>query len=363
MRATGLRGRSSGHGRLPRVCVALLAGLLLLLGFPSSAAVAAEGSWINEGGDARSPDALSAQWFQGDLYEVVRGEDNQIWWRYRNGAWQVMPGGARTNQRPEVISLLNVGTGGLQNSRLIVFHVGTNGVVYYSILRGAAGNLWSDWENVPGQFRTNTGITASTGVNNAVLYTVRDQQVYVQSMELWNGAPSFPLGEWGTQHDPRVHGMVASVSTYTSSISTNIMSFEVARGLNNHVYIARTRTDRNSVQNASFAELPGGGECESVAVGRGGPASPTTTTNDPAYQAQQNLAIGCVSPNDHELWVNRSTDGGQNFTGWSRTTTGAAASATPEIHGAPGGEVFAVLSWGGNNSPFKQHMVVMKRII
>ncbi|MEU8648676.1 hypothetical protein [Streptomyces sp. NPDC048737] len=360
MRTRGLRTR--GTGLLPRAWVALLAGLALLLGVSAGPAAATEGSWINEGGDARSPDALSAQWFRGDLYEVVRGNDNQIWWRYRNGAWQVMPGGARTYHRPEVVSLLNIGTGGLQDSRLVVFHVGTDGVVYYSILRGAAGNLWSDWDNVPGNFRTNNGITTASGINNVVLYTVRDQQVYVHNMELWNGAPSFPLGDWGTQHSPRVHGMVASVSTYSRSISTNIMNFEVARGLNDRVYVSRSRTDMNSVRNASFTELPGGGECESVAVGRGGPTSPTTNTNDPDYQAQQNLAIGCISPNDHELWVNRSTDGGQNFTGWSRASTGAAATASPEIHGAPGGEVFAVLSWGGD-TPFKQRMIVMKRII
>ncbi|MFF1785158.1 hypothetical protein ACFVX9_01680 [Kitasatospora sp. NPDC058243] len=139
--------------------------------------------------------------------------------------------------------------------------------------------------------------------------------------------------------------------------------FYVSRGLTNSVRIARTRPGDG--RNARYTELPGGGRCESLAIGRGGdPGHLATSPFDPGYAAQQNMAIGCISPNDHQLYLNRSTDGGNTWSGWAHSTGGPSPSdAAPEIHGFPGGEVFAVLSWGSDTAPFKRHMIVMKRVM
>ncbi|MFE4512975.1 hypothetical protein ACFRMQ_02090 [Kitasatospora sp. NPDC056783] len=46
-----------------------------------------------------------------------------------------------------------------------------------------------------------------------------------------------------------------------------------------------------------------------------------------------------------------------------RSPSPSPSSAAPEIHGFPGGEVFAVLSWGSDTAPFTRHMIVMKRVM
>ncbi|MFD7583884.1 hypothetical protein ACFV84_00355 [Kitasatospora sp. NPDC059811] len=247
-----MRGRRAVVARAPRVAVAVLAGLSLAVGLTASPAAAAttEGNWINEGGPARSPSAMTALWHDNETYEAARGEDDRIWWRHGNGAWQLMPGNAR-----------------------------------------------------------------AVRITSNFTFTAGEQEFYV------------------------------------------------SRGLTNSVRIARTRPGDG--RNARYTELPGGGRCESLAIGRGGdPGHLATSPFDPGYAAQQNMAIGCISPNDHQLYLNRSTDGGNTWSGWSHSTGGPSPSdAAPEIHGFPGGEVFAVLSWGSDTAPFKRHMIVMKRVM
>ncbi|MEV7781975.1 hypothetical protein [Kitasatospora sp. NPDC088351] len=341
--------------RTPRAVGTALAGLALAVGLSASpAAAATEGNWINEGGSARSPEALSAVWYGGQVFEVTRGEDNRIWSRYGGGAWQPVPGNAHTRHRPEVVSF----AGDSPTRRLIAFHVGDDGFVYYNVVQDLNANRWSGWTRIDSALRTYGEIRVIRGPGQILLSTVVNNRVYDQ--EIRGSLGQLHFTGWMPQQEPRVWSLD---STNNFTFTTGEQEFYAARGLTNRVYLART-SPRNRA-NAHYTELPGGGECESVAIGRGGdPAHLATSAFDPGYAAQQNMAIGCISPNDHQLYLNRSSDGGNNWSGWAHSSGGPSPSgAAPEIHGFPGGEVFAVLSWGSETAPFKRHMIVMKRVM
>ncbi|WP_030241839.1 hypothetical protein [Streptomyces sp. NRRL S-350] len=354
--------------RLARALISLLAGLTLLLGYSVAPASATEGDWINEGGPARSAEAMSAAVFQGDRFEILRGTDNRIWWRYRNGEWRVMPGGGITEHRPELAVILNGST-----PRLAAFHLGTSREVYYSFLGGAAGNIWSPWAQVRGTAHASGNLVASSGVMGILLTTIRDNRVIVQEMRYRSGQLYFEP-DWETMDDVHTHDrtlyysqqvtLQSQVVNHRVTVNDRDYDTSVVVGRDQHVYIAHTIADADGLRGGVYSELPGGGLCESVAIGRGGDEVPTSDPGDPAYAAQQNVSIACISPQDHTLWVNRSSNGGFAWSGWSRTAGGNAYStAGPEVDGDPGGQVFANISWsGGENSNLKQRMILMKRI-
>ncbi|MFB7553863.1 hypothetical protein [Streptomyces sp. NPDC056154] len=343
------------RARAPRVAGVVLAGLGLVVGLSASpAAAATEGDWINEGGPARSADALDTAWYNGQFVEIARGEDNRIWWRYGNRPWRLMPGNARTHVRPEAVAYPIRGA----SRFLVVFHTGDDGFAYYSFLQDPNSGRWSGWSRVPGSLRTHNRVAASYSDDGLTLSTIVNDRIYQQHMDYRDGQAHF-RADWERLQSPLVLSMdVTDAFTFTQGEQ----EFYAAKGLTNEVLVARKRRgDRN----ARFTELPGGARCESVAIGRGGdPAHLATSPFDPGYAAQQNMAIGCISPNDHQLYLNRSTDGGNNWSGWAHSSGGPSPSgAAPEIHGFLGGEVFAVLSWGSNTAPFKRHMMVMKRVM
>ncbi|MFF3787245.1 hypothetical protein [Streptomyces sp. NPDC001933] len=331
-----------------------MAGFGLVVGLSAPPAAATEGGWINEGGAARSPSAMTALWHDGGTYEAARGEDDQIWWRFGNGSWQRMPGNSGT-RRPPTLAVADVDA---RTQRVIMFRVGDDGAGYYSLLEDRDANRWTGWRRIPGDLRLTARISATYTTSGVELATENNGWLYTQRMDLRSGLPRFQP-EWEIQ---RFRGSDVGV-TSNFTFSAGEQTFYASRGLTNTVRIARTRPGDG--RNARYIDLPGGGRCESVAIGRGGdPGHLATSPFDPGYAAQQNMAIGCISPGDRQLYLNRSTDGGNTWSGWAHSSGGPSpSSAAPEIHGFPGGEVFAVLSWGSNTAPFKRHMIVMKRVM
>ncbi|WP_314617346.1 hypothetical protein [Streptomyces stackebrandtii] len=352
--------RRPGARRAARLPVVALTTLTLLLTAGLSPATATEGQWLNEGGPARSAEAMASDWFRGDNYQFVRGEDNQIWWRYANGSWRVMPGNGRTHHRPEVTVIEDEA-----GPHLVVFHTGDNGEVYYSLLGGAAGNIWSPWTQL-GHVGTSNGISAAGFRNSARLTTVVGDRVWVAEMTMSNGRVTT-----GPYWRPQTHPRVFTASRYIHapiitndgvSIAREVELMDAIIGWDRNVWISHTSLD--NFTNATYAAVPGNAQCESVSLGRGGPEQLVTDRNNPAWRAQRNVVLGCISPNDHQLWLNRSTDGGYTWQGWNHSTGGPSPSdAAPSIEGAPGGEVFAGISWGNDTAPFSRHMVVNKRVL
>ncbi|MFF3849939.1 hypothetical protein [Streptomyces sp. NPDC002328] len=342
-----------------RALMTLLAGFALLLGFSASPAVATEGSWINEGGAARSPDAMNATWFAGDLYEILRGNDNQIWWRYRNGEWRVHPGAGITRHRPEIVVIHN--TNGAD--RLAALHVGTTGEVYYSFLGGAAGNVWTGWARIPGTANANSYVSAATGNDEgpSTLATTTGNRLIVQTMQLNGSSLTMRSGwtEWfaGTvepgvdiiQNHPYVKAPVRDIKTYIAH-----------RSGHRALVLGYRSADLAEFRTTPAQEFPGGGQCEDIAFGRGGPSVPDISD----LFSFNNYTVACTSPNDGRLWVNRSTTAGTSWSGWAPTTNGSAyPNSAPEVHGSPGGEVFADISWGGpEGNGISQRMILMKQV-
>ncbi|GLW68241.1 hypothetical protein Kpho02_05400 [Kitasatospora phosalacinea] len=318
---------------------------------PAAPAHAADWTWINEGGPAKSPDAISVQWFLGDSYEVVRGYDNQIWWRYRGGDWRIMPYDGRTVSRPEAVTVRD-NTGA---QRLAVFIVGNDGNIWYSFLRDAAGNSWTLWDDVPGSARAWSGVTAVSQGNEVALQVTADGRVYTQTMQIYDNAVAFPYDGW--RPDPNaVVGQARPTNVLLMHGLTSSLDTWVLPANSGDLWVSTIQTG-HSAYIGNYRRAPYGGSCLSMDAGRGGPNELSTNTSDPNYRAQQNLAIGCVSPVDHQLWVNTSTNAGSTFAGWSRITEGAALNGTPEVHGSPDGQVFVTISEGS------QGALLMRRVM
>ncbi|KUO04941.1 hypothetical protein AQJ58_39820 [Streptomyces sp. DSM 15324] len=306
---------------------------------------------------------MSGAWFRGDLYEVLRGEDNRIWWRFANGAWLIMPNDGRTAHRPEMVTVSDRDNG---TPYLVVFVAGLDGEVYYSILRGADGNLWTPWTRMPGTAGASGAPTVTSSSGYTMVNVRSNDRLTVQAGEMHAGVFRWE-GGWSPYANPRVRGS-ASIAQGARQVGrwNPVMLPYIAVGNNRRVWIARFPADSvATARAATFTELPGGGECESVAIGRGGPEEPAADPNSAEGRAQQNTGIACVSPNDHEVYLNRSTDGGQSWSGWSRATGSSSVTySEPEVYGAPGGEVFASISYqGAEGNGVSQHMVFVKRIL
>ncbi|WP_432129314.1 hypothetical protein [Streptomyces sp. bgisy082] len=133
-------------------------------------------------------------------------------------------------------------------------------------------------------------------------------------------------------------------------------------GLDRNIWTSHMSLD--NLTNATYTAVPGYAQCESVGLGRGGPEQLVTDRSNPAWRAQRNVTLGCISPNGHQLYLNRSTGGGHTWQGWNHSTGSPSPSdAAPVIEGAPGGGVFVGVSWGNDTAPFSRHMVVNKRVL
>lgn len=344
-----------------RITIALAAGFSLTLGISTVPAVAAEGIWLNEGGDARSPDAMNATTFNGEEYEILRGNDNRIWWRYSGyKTWREHPGGGITYHRPEVVVVHNLNGA----DRLAALVTGTDGQIYYSFLGGAAANVWSGWSRIPGNAGATSYVSAATGndVAPTTLVTNRGSHIIATTMQLSGIALSF-RSDWVEWEPSGVQQGVDVVQAYpyVRGVTRDIKTYIVARIGSRPIMLGYSAYDVSSLETASYQFLPGGGECADIAFGRGGDAEPLFAINN--YE-QTNFTVACTSPNDHQLWLNRSSNAGSSWSGWAPSTNGSAfPGAAPEVHGRPSGEVFADITWGGpEGSGVSQRMILMKRV-
>ncbi|MFJ6695127.1 hypothetical protein ACIQM4_03520 [Streptomyces sp. NPDC091272] len=380
-RSSRRRGRA---GAARRALVVLSAFLLAwVAGAPPAAASWSEGRWINSGENARTPSSPSYTTDGTTQWRLVRGDDNGLWISRNNGPASRMninsgPAGA-TYVAPAIIAT---------QGRLYAFHTGTDRQVYYSFsVRGNDSGWWTDWRALPGFADTNMAPTVSVldtlGSNVGVFITRTNGHVAGVRMDVsLDSYPRFPTA-WGEV----AYGVFRSRPDVTSRFNpvngrTEIVA--VATGSDGHVWsvfsdgtlgggigyapiffgdLAETIRTSHGPQ-----RLPGAaaaGECTfAPSIARGGRDDRLSNdTSSADFRNQQGLAIGCISSNDGNLWVTRSSDGGRNVTGWSSTSDGAGPSnTTPELHGQ-GDAVYAALSWdGGQDRRFPDHAIIEKRL-
>ncbi|MER6503343.1 hypothetical protein ABT218_29330 [Streptomyces sp. NPDC001455] len=327
-------------------------------GITPASATFSEGQWLNSGGAARTPSTPAFVSVGSHQYRVVRGEDGRLWASHNNGPATLMPD-AQTGVGPEIVA-----AGG----RVVAFHTGTNGYVYYSFLQNTEGTSWTPWTQVPAYADTVNSLQATVvdGLDVVLLVTQRDGSPAMQTMRLWDQSPDFD-GSWTRNTNGRFNSAVDITareimdSRGNPTLETEII-FE-GRGMDNRVWYSAVPL--RDFASARFSQLPGDGVCDlTPAIGRGGlPDRFVTDPNDPNFRSQQEFSLACISPDDGNVWINRSTDNGNSWSGWNRTTDGAGPSnASPSIH-SDGANIYAALSWNGNrDGRYPDHAIVEKRI-
>ena len=86
--------------------MAALAAVFLALAGTQSPAQAAESEWVSfDGGQARVLSAVYSVFIGGAAYDVTRGTDNNIWFRYNGGTWRPLGGdsSSRTTSPPRIV--------------------------------------------------------------------------------------------------------------------------------------------------------------------------------------------------------------------------------------------------------------------
>ncbi|MFJ8313601.1 MULTISPECIES: hypothetical protein [unclassified Streptomyces] len=127
------------HVRTWRVLVAVPAGILLVPVRAVGPARAAESQWVDFGGNARAYSAVYSVSVGGLDYDVTRGLDNNIWFRYSRGPWQLLGGhaAARTTSPPRIVEF--------PPGRAMTLIRGTDQEIGYSQANNGGTNSWTPW--------------------------------------------------------------------------------------------------------------------------------------------------------------------------------------------------------------------------
>ncbi|MGW1694966.1 hypothetical protein, partial [Streptomyces sp. NPDC002399] len=127
-----------------RGVMAAFAGTILVLTVAQSPAHAAETEWISfDGGQARVLSAVYSVAIGGATYDVARGTDNNIWFRYNGGSWNPLNGdpASRTTSPPRIVEF--------PPGRAMTVIRGLDGEIWYSQVNSGSLNSWTSWTRLP----------------------------------------------------------------------------------------------------------------------------------------------------------------------------------------------------------------------
>ncbi len=353
--------RERRPARVRRVLIAALLGnLLLLVGMPGPAQ-AAETDWINFGGDARTYSAVYSVTINGATYDVGRGVDNNVWFRYNGGSWRPLGGdnSTRTTSPPRIVEW--------PPGRAMVFVRGLDGEIWYSQVNSGSANFWEPWTRLPtGARAIGSPLVSPTVSGTGGLFIQVPNEYRVLSYDFLyhnNGVVQRPLG-WtinnhailSTDH-PDIEGN-SQIAVYgTEHYASVYRSF--VTGTDNHVW----RVTTTSTGARSVTEVNGGAVCESgVAAARLGNQTAVVGPGQAGYANQQRVLIACVGT-DGLVWNSTSSDGGYTFDGWRRPAGTPAPSHTTPAVNATVNSWTLTLRWNAAlSSAFPDNSVIAKRI-
>ncbi|WP_143266259.1 hypothetical protein [Amycolatopsis sp. KNN50.9b] len=335
-----------------------ITALLILLPVP---AVAAEGSWIQTGGSARTPSTPDVVNWNGGEYRVVRGEDDAIWWSYNNGPWRPVLDYGRTSVAPIVLAAFDT---------VMVVHTGLDGQVYYSVLQNLHTSEWTSWTRIPGNANTvNMPAAAYSSARQEVLFQVTDassQSPSFTTMRLRDGAYHFPT-EWSHPSAGGIQSLAGAALSMKPKASKGnyVKSVYLSSTCSTSQRIQLAEVDTDNLGATTYREVPGGGLCDlTPSIGNAGPSGrDVTNTSDPNFALQNQFTIAVTSPNDHEVWLNRSTDGGSGWSGWRHANDGnSPTTASPSVNSF-NSSMRVDITWDGNSSNrFPHHSIVEKQL-
>lgn len=355
--------RSSLRGL--RTVMAGVAGCLLLLAGTASPAQAAESEWVSfDGGQSRVLSAVYQVAIGGATYDVARGTDNNVWFRYNGGTWRPLGDypATRTTSPPRIVDF--------PRGRAMAVIRGLDGEIWYSQVNSGSANLWTPWTRLPEGARAIGSplltVSSATGdlmieapnANRQISYTFLRNYSGTLSSRGWTVDTHAVLG---TNHvDIEGDGQIAVYGTeYYRSVYRSFVT-----GSDHHVW--RLTSDPTTGGVSNVTEVNGGAECVTgVTAARLGDQTTVVAPGQPGYAEQQRVMIACVG-NDGYVWESTSSDGGRTFDGWRHPTGRLAPSAsTPSVFATPLSNSSWTLNvrWNGAaSSAFPDNSVVAKRI-
>ncbi|MEU6058624.1 hypothetical protein [Streptomyces sp. NPDC047097] len=336
------------------------AGLLGTIAVPPAAAARNESAWVNGGGGARTNSAPSVLNTGGIEYTAILGLDNRIYVSYNGNGFRQIPSRHETHHAPAIVTMAG---------RIVVFHTGTDGATYYTLLQNLENNSWSGWTRVPGNAVSAAppSVVVLDRDVAAITLSVSNGRIAVQRMEIQPGGTTYrtdyqEVPNFEIPTDLRFGESVFSW-TWSNRLGNreNYVNLAVV-GMDHHVWQGAYNVD-NPSQTVAPSQVPGGGVCESgIAGARGGPPDRVAGPGEPGYHSMAHQAFACIGT-DGNTWVNQTSDGGATYDGWNRTTDGAGPSnSQPSLAGA-GTTLNLSIRWNGNaDRRFPDNAVVEKSL-
>ncbi|MFE6865020.1 hypothetical protein ACFVFS_00520 [Kitasatospora sp. NPDC057692] len=345
-----------------RAAVATLIGSVLVLAGAQSPAQAAETNWGSfDGNQARVLSAVYSATIGGATYDVARGTDSNIWFRYNGGTWHPLGGdlASRTSSPPRIVEF--------PPGRAMVIIRGLDGEIWYSQVNSGSANFWTAWTRFAAGARAigSPLVTVSTTGTLHIDAPNANRQINSLLVYYRNGQ-MLPNDHWEIDH-------YALLGTNSTDIEGNSQVTEYGTEYNQYVRrMFFTGTDRRvwsetrSVQNGSvlsLREVNGGAECASgVGAARLGNQTTLVGPGQAGYAEQQRVLLACVG-NDGYVWESQSSDGGRTFDGWRHPAgTLAPSSSTPSVSPSNTSWTLNVRWNGARSTAFPDNAAVAKRI-
>ncbi|MFJ7909031.1 AAA family ATPase [Kitasatospora sp. NPDC096204] len=351
-----------------RALASIAGATLVLSGIPGRAAIAAETDWSNIAGPSRGFSAIAKVTVGGNTFEVVRGTDNGVWFRYNGGDFRPLGAGhSQTVDEPAIVQL---------QDRIVVSHRGLDGQIYYSFLQSPSANMWTQWARVPGDAWSVSGPSmVAIGPDLYVDVVQQDEQMAdialrfdsngnINSASSWTKpyrSPILLVGPPGVGKTSLAHSIGHAVTRPITRMSlsgqTEIRDYFV--GTDKAVYVgARAGQISKGAQ-----KVPGGGLCDSgVSAARLGYQDYTVGPGHPMYNQQLQTLLSCIGT-DGLVWTNSSSDGGDTWHGWQHPSgTPAVSTSTPSIS-ATQSSFQITIRWDGTKSAqYPDNTEVGKRV-
>ncbi|MFF3005340.1 hypothetical protein ACFVTF_21285 [Kitasatospora sp. NPDC057940] len=348
-----------------RAVMAAFAGAVLVLTAAQVPAHADESNWSSyDGNQARVRSGVYSVTIGGASYEVARGTDDNVWFRYNGGSWNQLNGdpATRTTSPPRIIEF--------PPGRAMTVVRGLDGEIWYSQVNNGALNSWTPWTRLPaGANAIGSPLLTLSPATGALMIEVPNAN-RVLSYTFLNNYPG-GLTSYGWTVDNHVllgtnatdlegDSQIAIYGTeYYNSVLRNFIT-----GSDHRVWRETLNPSTGAVLH--LEEVNGGAECTTgVAAAHLGSQTTVVAPGQTGFAEQQRVLIACVG-NDGYVWESMSSDGGLTFDGWRHPSgTLAPSVSTPAIAPTP----FSSNTWtlnvrwnGARDSLFPGDSIVAKVI-
>jgi hypothetical protein len=281
--------------RLPLVAALTAAAMSLALAGPAAASEPGEsGSWSPEwvgNQDLSAHGSISQARNGGFLIDVWRGASgNQVWMSINNTNPFTL-GTTQTNNSPTVVAW--------GSNSFMVFHVGVDNNIYYTVVNPSNQNWWGTWYPVPNQSTNMPVSVTQLGASSQDLYMV--YHANDSTDRVWGTQYQSSGGTWTAAEN--ISGGLSPAAPVVAFNPTNYRIYVAARGEDNEVWT--TYSDRTGYWTSWVAQ--GGYTYVSPGI---------------AALPDGNMLLSNVDENSYRPTYRTYDRNGNSTGGWSTDNTG-----------------------------------------